>query len=110
MILAQMTLLLIRLDHPPREKEGKTSMAGNLGEGRSIQGSWFIDTQQLGWEKLMLWLIAPILWGWRVLVAVGSLVLDLYLIASSIERGKAHSLKGKWPVEKEKQPKNDKKA
>lgn len=58
----------------------------------------------------MLWLTAPILRGWRALVAVGSLVLDLYLIPSSIERGKAHSLKGKWPVEKEKQPKTDKKA
>lgn len=85
-------------------------MAGNLREGRSSQGNRLIGTQQLGWEKLMLWLTAPILRGWRALVAVGSLVLDLYLIPSSIERGKAHSLKGKWPVEKEKQPKTDKKA
>lgn len=92
------------LDHPPREKEGKYSMGGNLSEGGSVWGNWFISTQQLGWEKRMLWLTAPVLQGWRAVAALGRPVLDPHLILPRTQRGKANGLKGKWPAEKIKQP------
>lgn len=58
----------------------------------------------------MLWLTAPVLLGRRAAVALGSFALDPYLMPSRIARRKANGLKGKWPVEKEKQPKTDKRA
>lgn len=85
-------------------------MGRNLREGGSVQGNQLIRTQQLGWEKLMLWLTAPVLQGWRAAVALGSLVLCPYLVPSRTEREKANGLKGKWLAEKERQPQTDRRA
>lgn len=57
--------------------------------------NWLISTQQLGWEKLMLWLTAPVLQGWRAMVALEIPVLDPHLILPGTERAKANGLKGK---------------
>lgn len=75
-------------------------------EGGSVQGNWLISSWQLGWEELT----ALVLRGWKAAAALGSLVLDPYLIPSRTERGRAKSLKGKRPVEKEMQPRIDKRA
>lgn len=85
-------------------------MGGTLRERGSVQGNWLISSWQLGWEKLMVWLTALVLWGWRAVVALGSLVLHPNRIPSRTERGRANSLKGKWPVGKEKQPETGKRA
>lgn len=89
------------MDHPPREAEGKYSVGGNLIEGGSVWGNWLISSQQLGWVKLIPWLTAPALQGWKAVIALGSPVLDPH---PAKDIGGLKWLKGKWPAEKAKQP------
>lgn len=86
------------ITHPGKRREN------TAWEGGSVWGNWLISTQQLGWEKLRLWLTAPVLQGWRAVAALGRPVLDPHLILPRTERGRSNGLKGKWPAEKTKQP------
>lgn len=89
--------------HPGKRRENTAWEETWVREDLSGE-NWLISTQQLGWEKLMLWLTAPVLQGWRAMVALEIPVLDPHLILPRTERAKANGLKGKWPAEKAKQP------